>query len=88
MKGLSDAAPFINALTINFATLHALIITYMAMTLIAMLLFFRNNKYVTYAIIAMDAVVWIIAVYSVLSRIYTFPSDIMKSLINATSVLR
>ncbi len=88
MKGLSDAAPFINALTLNFATLHALLITYMAMTLVAILLFFRNNEYMVYAIIAMDAIVWMIAVYSVLSRIYAFPNDIMKSLVNATSLLR
>lgn len=87
MKGLASTAPFINALTINFATLHILLMFYMAMTLVAMFLFFRDNTLMTYAIIVMDAVVWVIAVYSILYRIYTFPKDTLVAIKHATSLI-
>ncbi len=87
MKELSSAAPFINALTLNFATLHILLMLYMGMTLVALFLFFRDNTLMTYAIIAMDAVVWVIAVYSVLYRIYTFPKDTLMAMKSATSIV-
>ncbi len=87
MKELSTAAPFINALTLNFATLHVLLMLYMGMTLVALFLFFRDNTLMTYAIIAMDAIVWAIAIYSVLYRIYTFPKDMLVAMKNATSIV-
>ncbi|NPA85401.1 MAG: hypothetical protein GXO07_05300 [Crenarchaeota archaeon] len=88
MEDLAKASALVNSITFNYLSLHSLILLYMFLAFVGAYIVFRNNQYIMMAVIAMEIVIWAVALYNVVVKLWSYPGFVAEgvaAVLNVTS---
>ena len=83
---ISSMSGFVTSSTISFVLINLLLMMYLAAPFAIALLLFRDNEYIMYATMIMEGILWAIAVYAIVTKVYEYPKIVEGVLTNITKV--
>ena len=83
---INSMSNFVISGTISFTILNLIAMVYLAAPFIITILFFKNNEYALYAMFALEGILWMILMYTIMTKIMHFEKLLNGVLSNVTRI--